>query len=394
MLTTKRVIPLLAFLLMAGVIAQPVKAYTGFSGADSIVVWNTNLKMGCGGDPWAERQFFTRMSEYNLRPDIVLAQEVPGRIGCDRRADFDNWLEETTGSSYGYMQARTQSGDCDPQQDAGCVISSIIVAFRQPRFEAVTLADGSPDKLLWAPYWEGANGTIECERNYDGEPDGDPTQVSDGQREIAVRLHDNAQNKNLIAASFHISSHIGPNQATDDNEDFRCVAQNLKRINYLFNTRAGWDTVPLTIIGGDHNEQPGKLRNRNETTLACWYQAQSMQDLSAPDCTAPEYQFEGGYYDPVRVNHLSDICTQWTHTNPSDGNPTNAQNDSCASGRDRIDLIWVRWKDASGNPRDLLNPDGAFSGASVDRGYSGTDSTINRYSDHRAVTATVRWSVT
>ncbi|HEX2296611.1 MAG TPA: hypothetical protein VHN37_15065 [Actinomycetota bacterium] len=251
----------------------------------------------------------------------------------------------------------------------------------------------------------------------------------DSKYQLGVKFKDTKNNdRSTVVASIHINRH-GPVECDEEN-----VARIHNRLEELSPTRR------LTLVAGDFNMSPrrddkdcadqdadNKCDALPEATQDCWY-----RNFSAVGATCdPDPSQEHSYVDTVAVEakatSATAICAQWTRARDSrdvSGNPgvydTHSGSDYChdyldddghapgsanydAPGtegnkrrrdKNRIDYIWVRWEDGSGNavtaPVDTIAEAAAkVVQASVDTSAPNPGNPAVRYSDHRGVHAAV-----
>ncbi|MDQ4143800.1 MAG: hypothetical protein M3198_08695 [Actinomycetota bacterium] len=171
-----------------------------------------------------------------------------------------------------------------------------------------------------------------------------------------------------------------------------------------------------TIIGGDFNKRPDLhhegTQNGLEADPDCWYRGFS---AAAAHPNGPCPARSDAYYDTVWLKEggattpaAPAICSQYTRKYFSLGKLTGEDNlagedlsTSCTDiygekvgpdgqlDKGRIDYLWVRWEDPSGDAWRPLEPQAAalIPSASADVGFDVT--TGQAYSDHRAVSATI-----
>jgi hypothetical protein len=341
----------------------------------AIKVWTVNLEHLLPEHNW--QVLVERMSEHDRAPDIVFLQELDA-------AEADTVVAALEGAfGDGYELRHAPIGDN-------------VVAWNRDRLSIVNeITSTRPDdnELLWEPW-----GLPGC-RN---PSEKDPSQV------VAVRLWDRTERKTVVAAAVH----WGRTFAT------ACMAKNLEGLDALLEER--WSVRELTVIGGDFNAHPDKqphpsdphrenLDSGRQTDPECWYRSFSAihpNRLDAPrtgdprvDCTEnPSYRASADtYYDAVflAAGGAGDaLCDQWTslHGAPAvDGSACTDENGDGLRDRGRIDYLWVRWETGDGVP---LLPGEAVAAtliedASADLVCISDLCADTRYSDHRAVSATV-----
>lgn len=244
------------------------------------------------------------------------------------------------------------------------------------------------------------------------------THPDDSKAQIGVDLVDTSKdtNNHILVGSVHFEGGISHD----------CVRQNLNLAdNQLDALRA---IRGMTIMGGDLNERPDSHANLPVNGLEqdpmCWYRLFSALHEDKSGGSTCVGIGKNAYYDAVWLYPGSGggsnpaapaFCDQWTranfapplpHRNPNGDvvlgrHPSN----SCTSFYDvysmpgvpeqldhsRIDYIWIRWEDSSGN---LYTPNQAVASGFVN--FAGADLgldpvTQEAYSDHRGVQALLTW---
>jgi hypothetical protein len=227
--------------------------------------------------------------------------------------------------------------------------------------------------------------------------------------EIALRLWDSSRKRAVVAASVRWT-HTTANA---------CMVKNLRSLNRKLERT--WPRRRMTIVGGDFNsvaERRSRAGGSRDVLAAgkerdpdCWYRTfsrlrgnrlrQRRPGEGNRDCSDDRFfsHATDTYYDTVwlasRREGRNAICRSWTYTRKLRARRGTACTDRNGDGyrdRSRLDYIWVRWEKRSGDPVALSRAAATLRVGSagpdavcIDGGCSGT-----RYSDHRAVHATIR----
>ena len=331
----------------------------------TVEIWTANLEHLLPEHDWTE--FIARVTAGSGTPDLLFLSELT-RSESERVVAA---LQEESGSTYAFEHAP---------------LGNNAVVWEVDRFG--DRPSGKP--LLWQPF-----GTAGCRKPSEK----DPSEV------IGVRLLHEASEQAVVAVGVH----WGRTWAA------RCMEKNMASLDERIEER--WSERPLTVLAGDLNAHPDKqpvpgepgaesLESGRETDPDCWYRALSaLHDqtlaVSRPDeedrdcANDPHYSPEAdSYYDAVLLTHEgSGLCDQWTsvHGAPApEGSSCTDTNDDGLRDRGRIDYIWLRWEDASGNAT-LPPPDASdlVTEAGADQVCIVEACAATRYSDHRAVFARV-----
>lgn len=388
---TRRAAATATFALLV-VATAPVASAATSTGQDRLSVWTVNIHRFKDAG-W--KNFFLSTDNATYHPDIVLVQDIANDDGGDAdngtrdSIQFAAALEDHTKLNYRWRHS-------DDAQ-AGANVGNAMVLWRNDRFDETRISEAR---------WKAAV-----------DNDGDDLCGETGEfdkRQIAVRLWDLKQTRWLVAASVHYPVYPGYRWCV-----YRNVARTDGRLESLSPVRR------LSIVGGDFNLRPddAPLSNDSYTTSSpepdshgreadpdCWYRwfsavHDNTVDADGSYCDRGVDPAADTYYDTVwaeqaGANPSDALCDQWTHTRQqaTNGNACTDVSgpDGTADGlldRNRIDYVWVRWEDPEGNPRpfDAAQAGDAVLSASVDP-VSVNDT--NRYSDHRAVQATIRWCLT
>lgn len=366
-------------------VTPPAPAQTqGNTTSEQIQIWNASLKLvnstGAGTET-AWKAAFKEMasSQYQYRPDLITVLEVPFK-------DQDvvkTYAENTLGAQYGSVHSDYGVTFCENNRSNDC--GNTMLLWRSARLSKVSDASGAAEVERWAQFSD-KNGDGDCDDAGDlNKHDG--VVVPD---QIVARLKDDVKGKALVFSGVHFQE-----GATD-----ACLARNLKKVSDFFESR--WPNRPLTVVTGDFNENVdihahdatyGNEHWRKETDTSCWYEQFS---ALRPDRTACQL-FSSHYYDAVwaenpdpTVNH--GICRHWTKANEETQYTT--ADDACTSDRGRIDFVWIRYEDSTGTRIEysLTGIQAKIEQAGADRGYYETSTgERQRYSDHRALHARIRW---
>jgi len=195
-----------------------------------------------------------------------------------------------------------------------------------------------------------------------------------------------------------------------------CILKNLWSLDRKLERR--WPRRPLTIVGGDFNTAADKrvvlrasdaISGGREADPGCWYRAFTplIEDVPERETSAGpgNSRCRGGvapnsYYDTVAVASRTEdedaICNQWTYSKNLRAETGTSCTDINADGkrdRTRIDYIWVRWEGRDGRPVTLSLAEATkrVELARADVSWPGEEHEGDRYSDHRATYATVRY---
>lgn len=392
LLPARATVTLLALLgLLVSSMALPPEAHAvgEASPADQLKVWNVNIRhLGRDDDPpgrW--RKFLDVMEADHFKPDVILVQEIGGgdtQIGTFIDGVRNRFAKD--GDSYYYRHATGGNA----------------VVWRSPRLKintSRTSTDPSDNEVQW-PRWAKRTRGGECE------PD---TWDEVAKKAIGVRLWDTQQKRTVVAASIHWSPHNG--------SAYDCMEKNVRRLDYKLETGPNandpWSVRQLTIVGGDFNQHPAgedktttgdELASGSQVAPECWYTTFSATDPDAQLGCEQEERVDT-YYDAVWERHrnrtnadsgLPEMCHQWTRRPTETTGGGHACTDHDGNGRrdgSRIDYIWARWEYAGGGVKSFSQPEAHAmiprarrDKSCVDEGCADT-----RYSDHRGVTAVLRW---
>jgi hypothetical protein len=372
----------LSVVVVLGALHVPAAAQPSFTTENELQIWNTSLKLVNYPDDWDGdwRLVFRRMTAAQgdeatptPRPDIISILEVPWDMRKKVMAEVEETLGTTDATDYASVHVDAKTPYCKGIKSPSKKLvdcGNTLVAYRVARL-GVECPNGSCRVMRWKQILRGSNGGCSARNPYIDQ--------------IAVRLNDLAQDRVVTFVSLHLSS-----------KNPHCVGPSLKDMNDRLEGSDVWRDRPLTIVAGDFNEKPDQA-NRNEEDPACWYR--SFAAHHSEDCTidsGDEYSFP--YFDLVWAKNSDSteaICNHWTFGH----NPLKQENDpDCSLSAGRIDYLWSRYEASDGTAITFDDPAAAkeyahsqTSRSWTDRGYADTGSTNVRYSDHRALFATVFW---
>lgn len=313
------------------------------------------------------KRFINRITNsdvYEYMPDILLVQEIS--LGFSD--DVVRYLNQQTGTEYGYRHALANTAT---DFEAG---SWKMVVWRKDRLKLAT-GSNSRDVLKWRELQTRQDNSTNC-------------QVSE-RRAISVRLEDKSVNATVAATSVHWSPH-------PEGSARACDYKNMRRTERTLENK--WAQRDLTIVGGDFNQVPqdGETEEAGrERDPECWWR--NVFGTYADD-SGPCDDAQLSYYDSVYLAHsgadnqtTDSICDQWTHARSKGPDGSTSCQDSDGDGsrdKSRIDYIWLRWEDGSGDIEkpSLADARGRIGLARADQ-ISWVES--SPYSDHRAVVARV-----
>lgn len=224
--------------------------------------------------------------------------------------------------------------------------------------------------------------------------------------QVAVDLIDQSTNQHVVAASFYRPPSV--------KEGFvnQCLNAELNIVNNKLDNLAA--TRRLSFISGDFNTRPDNSGeqplNGLEANPDCWYQSMSKSHpggcspghdryhdtvwlqhsgLSNPAAPAICEQYTRKFFNPPNIvgQDLSTSCTDIFKTDGSPGPDNPPKLDKA-----RIDYLWVGWENMNGSvwPGQREEAAARVVSASADVGFDVT--TGQEYSDHRAVSALVRYN--
>ena len=222
-----------------------------------------------------------------------------------------------------------------------------------------------------------------------------------GGGQIGVLFRDRQADRQVAAASVHT--------------DPPCVRQNATRHAKRLDRLA--DRRHLTVLAGDFNARvdlSGQApENGREATPDCWYRNISAAHGGGNDCGDPGPR-EDRYYDAIwllegdATNPAPEsFCERFTRAAGGSGERDDANSCTDLITRDggtdpdgrldksRIDLVWFSWERKDGSPRMPSRATAAswISYAKTDRSDdSAWSQNHGRYSDHRALFATVHYA--
>lgn len=354
----------------------PAAASTA-SASNHLKVWTINAKQLDPQKDW--KQVLDVMDQHNIKPDIILVQEVSDIDKADNDSlvdanQFRNAVQTRFGNTnqvYRYRHARDAAN---------------MVVWRTPRLEiknSNTSTTSTDNELRWVSY-----------KPVDGACNGT------GSKQMAVRLWDMEQRRSVVAASVHFPP--------------KCEGKNMRRLDAALENN--WPVRQLTFIGGDLNSHPQTDTKTPETGKQpnpdCWYRTTSRTHDNTRNGSACHTQRPEAdqYYDSVWLDTHdlddgasrdpveNDICNQWTYR-PAAANGGTACTDNPDDGdnnvRDgsRIDYIWVRWEYGGGGFKAISEADARDMITRATADLWSCTSLCDRpaYSDHKAVSAFVRW---
>ncbi len=232
-------------------------------------------------------------------------------------------------------------------------------------------------------------------------------------RQVGVGLVDHRSGKNVAAASLHVPQADGSEA---------CISGTLLTANQKMDDQFARRDV--TLIGGDLNRRPDKRgelpTNGTETDPNCWYRGFSaahdnISVLTGGSCSSvSDRYYDAVWLDPSgggAANPASGgICGQFTrkffHLDAPDASdasssctdlfrngPSGAPGPDSRLDKARIDYLWVGWETTAGT---AWRPPPAQAAALVENASAdlGLDLTsLNAYSDHRAVQALLTYPV-
>jgi endonuclease/exonuclease/phosphatase family metal-dependent hydrolase len=359
-------------------LAATAAATSGRTGPERLKIWAANLKH-LNQRRWTD--VLDSIASHSNRPDVLLVQEVTRA----RAAVFVAALERRLGarrSSYSFRLAA----------DGG---NAIVWRGKRLSLASAHTAPRARDNLLLWPQWT----TRGCDER--------------GHDMLAARLWDRRQRRVVVAASIHWGFIFAA----------RCMQKNLGLLDARIERR--WPRRAMTVIGGDFNSHPDKRRDPSDPQAEaldagwqadpeCWYRTFSALHRNRlrhrrpgardRNCANNRRYRRGAdsYIDTVYVatrgrggGREGGICRQWTygHGHSTRGTACTDRDRNGLRDRTRIDYIWVRWERRGGARKDpsrraarRLVGRASADLVCVDEGCRAT-----RYSDHRAVSAAIRW---
>lgn len=356
----------------------PAPGEAGRTGPERLKIWASNIKH-LNQRRWTD--VLDSIAAHSNRPDVLLVQEVTHA----RAATFVSALERRLGArpaSYAYRVAA----------DGGNAL-----VWRRARLALATghTSRRARDNVLRWPQWT----TRGCDEQ--------------GHDMIAARLWDRRQRRTVVAASIHWGFIFAA----------RCMQKNLGRLDARLEKK--WPRRALTVIGGDFNSHPDKRKDPSDPDAEvlgagrqadpeCWYRTFSAlhgnrlrhrrPGTRDRDCANNRRyrRAADAYVDTVHVatrgrggSREARICKQWTygHGHSTRGTACTDKDGNGLRDRSRIDYIWVRWESRGGARKDLSRRKATrlVRRASADLVCVDEGCRATRYSDHRALSAAVRW---
>lgn len=390
-LVGRRVSLVLATALLAGLIVAPkahAQSLQPETNAASLQVWQINIQRLQSN--W--NGFINRMALNAFKPDLILVQEL---CRCDSNGDGQNDTNQFLSALNAAMSPTPYAFAHGDPAGSGASVSTYAVFWNSNRLSQ----HGTPRR------WDSMFGSS-C--------------TSLGKDDIGIALRDNLQGRLIAAASIHIDPGVDP----------FCISKNLKKTDQEL--EALLPNRPMTIVAGDLNQRPDisgvpgigpfvtpieeSAAQGLETDPDCWYRvfseahgnAPTTEPLDGNGCGGYWSSTTDGYYDAVwsyagsggGTNPTStSFCQQFTF-NREGGVPVTAHDtwNSCTDAnlngvldRGRIDYIWVRYEDGSGNKVSHPTPVVASLIEYASADLQVDPLSLTAYSDHRAVQALLRW---
>lgn len=357
------VAPVIVLLLAAAGAAPAVSgvALPPATASGDVQVFNVSLKLvGCtkNGTCTGEwKDYFQRLREKGYKPDVLNVLEIPFSKKDTVVAELASAMNTPVGA---WDQVHTDKDvTCADLMNCG----NSMVVFRVPKFQKL-------DQSRFLRHEMNAQG--ECKQG-----------ALPNSRDVAVKLQEKdalgtpIPGRVVVAAAVHLPPDL----------TIGCVEQSSSWIRGHLAGLGG----DLSVVTGDFNRPPsGKatgnaetLDERKEVCPAPWYGQWSLPQTT-PSSSCPTV-FNGSYRDAIRSKHTTaaEICQEWTVWNQV----AEADPGACkAGGKRRIDFVWVR-RTVGGA---VVEPN--IVSAGTDRGYHlNPDDWPNRYSDHRALEALLRF---
>lgn len=374
--------------------------------AAEIEVWSVNLHIKNEMSEPRGTFFAKRLNQADIRPDIILVQEIPHKDAAEFSYQIDELqadINNRIGPGYNYKHAGLNSNNA--------------IIWRSTRFDLV-------ESITWQRFGAGDPENDEIANCIDYSDPDDPAPIEPGAPgrglQIAVELKDKLHNPNKAVAAASVHFPGIPNDFERDD----CMQVNFARMEDKLEA-----LVPgvrwITAIGGDFNASPQDFPRGDEMGTAdstyryemkqdCWYRRTLYLNSTVTAWTPCKYPSQWtpnlqkppssmAYFDTVAVRHhrtedlgnpTASICRQWTHPNNDHGARDRCDED-IVEGRAptrRIDYIATSWENAD----DWTLGGSGTSSKWITRaqadpiGYPDDDPT-KTYSDHRAVRATIKY---
>lgn len=382
----RSVIAGLAALLTVALLPSPAGAAQGTTGAGNVQVWNASLRLvrctqdstcppGNGEFTTYWKQFFDRAadgSRYPDMPDVFVLHEAPKQ----KASTVMDIIRARVGGSWTYRHS--DQSECSRIADCG----NTMIVWRTGKLSF-------EDVLRWKL-----------------NPDGNGCTDFATKRGVAVKLSEDATANKIVIAGVHLYK--------SDGQD--CTEANVQRANWQIENR--WPMRPITVLSGDFNKMahecgmPGSPkcsapnsewrseRNSDDSDsheeLACWYKGLGARYETTGDADCSDFSFDQSYYDVIweheRAKLTHGICASWTFDNVDRDTDQDGGADSCQSDQKRIDFMWVRWENPSGDALEYGTqevPSDKLVNANTDKGWAWTFD--DKYSDHRAMRAQLSW---
>lgn len=375
----------LALAVVAGFLLQaPVEA--AVTKKHEVRAWTANVRMmSHDGDRSIWKKLVRRMAAERVLPDVLSLNEmcdsdVGGAPGNDAR-QFARFLRKKTGVRYSWRHSSTRP--------AACWAADTMVLWRTPRFSFTGVT-------RWRSLGDAAgDGDRRCS-----------SRQGPNSRQIGVALRDRLQERSLVLASVHFP--VGRTRA--------CINENAALLDRRLEDLRG--RRGLTVVGGDFNQLPqlespspgDELSAGTQSDPECWYRSLSLLTVSdrerCPAARRSSARHYGRgldrYLDAVQADHQGpapgttsiDICEEWTRSRAFASDGTSCTDVSGRRDRPdglmdrgRIDYLWARWELRKGKARSFTSQEAA----DLVRRAGADKVPPPRYSDHRAVKATISW---
>lgn len=359
---------LVALVTLTSLLGQP-RAWGTTSSPVPVTVWTINVHQMLLN----EAGLFARMRDENKLPDLIAVQEISKK----RQTVFMSRLRAAIPGPRWVARHGEDRRYLGPEAD---MQDNTMIVWDADRFAIRNRRIRGSNVLRWAQW-------IDCQ-----------AKPERGNSVIAVRLWDQLSNRAIVATSVRWRYTTAR----------PCMIKNVTAFDAAIERR--WPQRPMTIFAGDFNAHPQQHEcsaddcpSGRQEEPDCWYRLLTPERLD--DCPADAGRSEPAYFDTVFVearaggDFETSICRQWSHANEGDqGGDACAphfdeEDDRWERDKSRLDYIWVRWEDDSG-ARALFTNEGAaqlVGTATADPVCIDAEACEQRYSDHRAVYATLGW---